>query len=117
MSRQPQLHAQPCLQLCHASSRMWNNHVIAPFFPFDHHLRVPMPRGTTCNRSVGNVARCNVLDALGGAYRVCGAFTFALITIPPTSDGLILDTHTQNRVRQQAEVQEQPQQSTRTLWK
>ncbi|THU84174.1 hypothetical protein K435DRAFT_971307 [Dendrothele bispora CBS 962.96] len=81
----------------HASSRMRNNHVIAPFFPFDHdHL--PMPRETTRSRSVGNAARGGVQGALGGASRGHGYLTFTQILPPPTLDGFILETCNRNRI-------------------
>ncbi|THU83312.1 hypothetical protein K435DRAFT_871411 [Dendrothele bispora CBS 962.96] len=74
-----------------------------------------MPRGTICGRSVGNASRGGV-HAIGGASRGRGPFT-AQIPTPPTSDGLITETRNQQRVRQQEELQDEPQDSTRTVGK
>ncbi|THU76405.1 hypothetical protein K435DRAFT_879259 [Dendrothele bispora CBS 962.96] len=74
-----------------------------------------MPRGTTRGRSVGNSARGGV-RAPGGASRGRGPFT-AQIPTPPTSDSLITETRNQQRVRQQEELQDEPQDYTRTVGK
>ncbi|THV07199.1 hypothetical protein K435DRAFT_925078 [Dendrothele bispora CBS 962.96] len=74
-----------------------------------------MPRGTIHGRSVGNASRGGV-HAIGGASRGRGPFT-AQIPTPPTSDSLITETRNQQRVRQQEELQDKPQDSTRTVGK
>ncbi|THU96697.1 hypothetical protein K435DRAFT_778451, partial [Dendrothele bispora CBS 962.96] len=73
-----------------------------------------MPRGTTCGRSAGNAVRGSVR---GGASGYHGTFTSARIPTPPTSDGLILETPNQSRVRQQEVLGEQLQGSSRIVRK
>ncbi|THU95865.1 hypothetical protein K435DRAFT_859131 [Dendrothele bispora CBS 962.96] len=61
--------------------------------------------------SVGGVC------ALGGASRGCVPFNSTRIITPPTSDGLNTETRNQQCVQQQDELQEEPQNSTRTVEK
>ncbi|THV06119.1 hypothetical protein K435DRAFT_883572 [Dendrothele bispora CBS 962.96] len=75
-----------------------------------------MPRGTIRGRSVVNAARGGV-RAPGGASRGRGPFTSAHVPTPPTSDGPVTETRNQQRVRQQDDLQEEPQDSTRTVGK
>ncbi|THV06367.1 hypothetical protein K435DRAFT_849162 [Dendrothele bispora CBS 962.96] len=97
------------------NGRAWNNHVIASFFPFDHH-HPHAPRNHS--RSFrGQQCRGGTL-ALEGGSRSCGPFTSTRIPTPPTSDGFMTETRNhQQRVQQQEELQEKPQDFTRTVGK
>ena len=75
-----------------------------------------MPRGTVCGRSVGNSARGGV-RAPGGASRGRGPLISAHVPTPPTSDGPVTETHNQQRVRQQDDLQDEPQDPSRTIGK
>ncbi|THU83687.1 hypothetical protein K435DRAFT_871047 [Dendrothele bispora CBS 962.96] len=75
-----------------------------------------MPRETIHGRSVGNAARCGV-RAPGGASHGRGPFTSARIFTPPTLDSLMAETRNRHHIQQQEELQDEPQDSTRTIRK